>query len=70
LLERATRPRQLGRLCELVWVLSRAYRYAPPEIAGVIEKLLQTAELDIEDADIAWQHCDSIDPKVRASPMP
>jgi len=41
-------------LCELVWVLSRAYRYAPQEIAGVIEKLLQTAELDIEDADIAW----------------
>jgi predicted nucleic-acid-binding protein len=41
-------------LCELVWVLARAYRYALPDIAGVVEKLLQTAELDIEDADIAW----------------
>jgi predicted nucleic-acid-binding protein len=41
-------------LCELVWVLSRAYRYAQPEIGAVVEKLLQTAELDIESADIAW----------------
>jgi predicted nucleic-acid-binding protein len=41
-------------LCEMVWVLSRAYRYSLRDIAGVVEKLLQTAELDIEDADIAW----------------
>jgi predicted nucleic-acid-binding protein len=41
-------------LCELVWVLSRAYRFSSPTIAGVIEKLLQTAELEIESADIAW----------------
>jgi predicted nucleic-acid-binding protein len=41
-------------LCELVWVLSRAYRFSSQQIAGVIEKLLQTAELEIESADIAW----------------
>jgi predicted nucleic-acid-binding protein len=41
-------------LCELVWVLSRAYRFSSLDIAGTIEKLLQTAELEIEDADTAW----------------
>jgi predicted nucleic-acid-binding protein len=41
-------------LCELAWVLSRAYRFSAPQIAGTIEKLLQTAELEIEDADTAW----------------
>lgn len=41
-------------LCELVWVLSRAYRFSSSEIADVIEKLLQTAELEIESADVAW----------------
>lgn len=41
-------------LCELVWVLSRAYRFSASQIAGTLEKLLQTAELDIEDPDTAW----------------
>jgi len=41
-------------LCELVWVLSRAYRFSALQIAATIEKLLQTAELEIEDADTAW----------------
>jgi predicted nucleic-acid-binding protein len=41
-------------LCELVWVLSRAYRFSSSAIGGVIENLLQTAELDIENADTAW----------------
>jgi predicted nucleic-acid-binding protein len=41
-------------LCELVWVLSRAYRYSAAQIAGTLESLLQTAELEIEDAETAW----------------
>jgi predicted nucleic-acid-binding protein len=37
-----------------VWVLARAYRFSVPQISGTLEKLLQTAELEIEDADTAW----------------
>ncbi len=41
-------------LCETVWVLQRAYGYERQLIAATIERLLQTAELEIEDAQSAW----------------
>ena len=41
-------------LCELVWVLETAYGYVRGVIADVIERLLRTIELEIEDAEAAW----------------
>ena len=41
-------------LCELVRVLNAAYGYDRREIAGVIEKILMTAEFEIENTDHAW----------------
>ncbi|WP_296644187.1 PIN domain-containing protein [Roseinatronobacter sp.] len=38
-------------LIELVWVLERAYRLSKPDIAGALDGLLASAELEIEDAD-------------------
>jgi len=40
-------------LCELVWVLDSAYRYSKSEIAGSIEKLLQTSTFQFEARDIS-----------------
>jgi predicted nucleic-acid-binding protein len=36
-------------LCELVWVLARGHDYRRNEIAAVIEKLLDTPEILLED---------------------
>jgi predicted nucleic-acid-binding protein len=41
-------------LCELVWVLERAYGYARSDIARAMEALLRTAQFRCEDADAAW----------------
>lgn len=41
-------------LCELVWVLESAYRYARPVVAEVMGMILRTGEFVIEDADEAW----------------
>jgi predicted nucleic-acid-binding protein len=38
-------------LCELVWVLSRAYRQPRPAVAGVLESLLRSRGLEIEGRD-------------------
>lgn len=40
-------------LCELVWVLESAYKYARAEIAGVMESILATAQFEIERPDDA-----------------
>jgi predicted nucleic acid-binding protein len=36
-------------LCELVWVLESAYGYSKDTIVAVLEKLLRTSQLKIED---------------------
>ncbi len=41
-------------LCELVWVLERAYRQPSETVADVIERLLRTADMAVEDAAAAW----------------
>jgi predicted nucleic-acid-binding protein len=41
-------------LCELVWMLDRGYRYRRGPIAGVIDKILRTEELRVENAAEAW----------------
>lgn len=40
-------------LCELVWVLRGAYRYDKVLIVAVLDQILATAELEVEDEDIA-----------------
>lgn len=45
-------------LCEIVWVLLRGYRYTRVQTAGVLGQLLRTAELEIEDSDLARQALD------------
>lgn len=42
-------------LCELVWVLTRGYRYRRPLVAAVLRKLFVAEDLEIERADLAWQ---------------
>lgn len=41
-------------LCELVWVLESAYGYSQATIAGVLEKILRTRQLQIENLEAAW----------------
>jgi predicted nucleic-acid-binding protein len=41
-------------LCEIVWVLEAAYGYSKQEIAGVLEKVLRTSQLQVEDVQAAW----------------
>ena len=41
-------------LCELVWVLESAYGYSKDTIAAVLDKLLRTNQLKIEDTQSAW----------------
>lgn len=40
-------------LCELVWVLRRAYKYDKRSIILILEKLFTTAEFQLEDATVA-----------------
>lgn len=42
-------------LCELVWVLGRGYRYERPAIAGVIETILSSEALVVEDHELAME---------------
>jgi len=42
-------------LCEIVWVLDRAYGYPRAQIASVLRGLLTAAELAIERSPIAWE---------------
>ncbi|OGW47808.1 MAG: hypothetical protein A2V62_05740 [Nitrospirae bacterium RBG_19FT_COMBO_58_9] len=41
-------------LCELVWVLESAYGYSKDTIVAVLEKLLRTSQMKIEDTQPAW----------------
>lgn len=42
-------------LCELVWVLRGAYRYEKSQVVEVLEWIMATVELEIEDEDVARQ---------------
>lgn len=41
-------------ICEVIWVLERAYRYQRSVIASCLEALLRTADLRIENEKAAW----------------
>lgn len=42
-------------LCELVWVLESAYRYSSVDIADVLQQLIETQGLAIENLQNTWQ---------------
>jgi predicted nucleic-acid-binding protein len=42
-------------LCELVWVLGTAYGYSREEIAGALEQIFATAQIEVERLDEARQ---------------
>lgn len=42
-------------LCELAWVLESNYQQSRTDIASIIEQLLQVAQLEVMDPDIAWR---------------
>jgi predicted nucleic-acid-binding protein len=42
-------------LCELAWVLAGPYAYSKEQILGVLNQLLITTELDVENEALAWQ---------------
>lgn len=42
-------------VCELTWVLQRAYGRPREDIAGVLETILTSNELKVESADTVWQ---------------
>ncbi len=41
-------------LCELVWVLMRAYRYPKSTVLDVLEKIMLTEQFEIESKDVVW----------------
>jgi len=42
-------------ICEIIWVLERAYRYERAVIAQCIETILRTADLRVENEKAVWQ---------------
>jgi len=45
-------------LCELVWVLETGYGFTRAEIGVTLEKVLATAQFEIEGKDLAWAALD------------
>jgi predicted nucleic-acid-binding protein len=41
-------------LCEVVWVLRKAYHYEKTIIMKVLERVLQTKEFIVENSEVAW----------------
>ncbi len=41
-------------LCEIIWVLESAYHFKKPVVIEVLERILMTAQLMIEQKDEAW----------------
>ena len=45
----------LVSIVELVWVLQSSYKASKEEVITVLETLLRTRELNLENAEIIWQ---------------
>ncbi len=46
-------------LCEIVWVLDRAYGYDRKAISTVLRRILTAAELQVQESDLAWSALNS-----------
>lgn len=42
-------------LCEIVWVLKRCYSVTKPQLIEIIEGLLATKQLFVENAEVVWK---------------
>lgn len=42
-------------LCEIVWVLQRCYGVTKQQVREIIESLLTTKQLIVENAEVAWK---------------
>jgi predicted nucleic-acid-binding protein len=42
-------------LCEIVWVLQRCYGVTKPQVRQIIEGLLTTKQLDVENVEVTWK---------------
>lgn len=42
-------------MCELVWVLTRGYKYQKAQIISVLRHILSTSEFAFEDQQILWE---------------
>jgi len=42
-------------LCELVWVLRRAYKYDRESVCAILDRVLTAAEFEVEDSLLAWR---------------
>lgn len=42
-------------LCELSWVMMRAYKITKEELINLLEKIILTAEFEIENREYVWQ---------------
>jgi predicted nucleic-acid-binding protein len=45
-------------LCEFVWVLETAYKYAKKDIAYALEQILKTRHFHIHEPEILWRSLD------------
>lgn len=41
-------------LCELVWVLESAYGYGRGDVATTLDRILRTAQFEVQDKETAW----------------
>jgi len=42
-------------LCEIVWVLQRSYGVTKPQLQKIIEGLITTKQLLVENVEVAWK---------------
>ena len=50
-------------LCEIVWVLQRCYGVTTPQVREIIEGLLTTKQLMVENVEITWKALRAYDAK-------
>jgi predicted nucleic-acid-binding protein len=50
-------------LCEIVWVLQRCYGVTTPQVREIIEGLLTTKQLMVENVEITWKALRAYDVK-------
>ena len=48
-------------LCEIVWVLQRCYGVTQPQVREIIEGLLTTKQLDVENVEVTWKALRALD---------
>lgn len=50
-------------ICELIWVLSRGYKYKKDEIISVLKNILRAVEFKFENCQILWEALDDYEKK-------